>query len=80
MAQLLAQPATMGSATAEALAKQFAEARTFCAHMVYQPKEAYFAADPNTWVGAVRATPGAAATTTSSCAAAIEALLAGSSR
>ena len=80
MAQLLAQPATMPPATAEALASRLAEARRFCAHVVYQPKEAHFAADPNTWVGAVRATPAAAATTALSCAAAMEALLGSGSR
>jgi hypothetical protein len=45
--------------------------------MIYQPREAYFAADPNSWAGAVRATPGSAAATAQACAAAIEALIRG---
>jgi hypothetical protein len=75
MEQLLARPSGIAPATATALARQLAEARGFCANMIYQPREAYFAADPNSWAGAVRATPGSAATTAQSCAAAIEALL-----
>jgi len=77
MTQLLNQP-TIPPATAKTLAGRVGQARKFCAHMVYQPKEAHFAADPNTWTGAVRATPGAAATTALSCASAMEALLTGS--
>jgi len=77
MEQLLARQSGIPPATAAALARQLAEARGFCANMIYQPKEAYFAADPNTWAGAVRATPGSAAATAQSCAAAIEALLRG---
>lgn len=75
--QLLRQP-TIPPTTARTLASRLVQARTFCGHMVYRPKEAHFAADPNTWIGAVRATPGAAATTALSCASAMEALLVGS--
>jgi AMMECR1 domain-containing protein len=77
MVQLLARPNGIAPATADSLARQLAEARSFCANMIYQPKEAYFAADPNAWAGAVRATPGSAAATAEACAAAIEALIAG---
>jgi hypothetical protein len=77
MEQLLAQQNGIPPATAASLARQLAEARRFCANMIYQPKEAYFAADPNSWAGAVRATPGSAAATAQSCAAAIEALIRG---
>jgi hypothetical protein len=77
MEQLLAQQNGIPPATAASLARQLAEARRFCANMIYQPKEAYFAADPNAWTGAVRATPGSAAATAQSCAAAIEALIRG---
>jgi len=77
MEQLLAQQKGIPPATAASLARQLAEARGFCANMIYQPKEAYFAADPNAWAGAVRATPGSAAATAQSCAAAIEALIRG---
>ena len=76
MEQLLTQQKGIPAATATSLARQLAEARGFCANMIYQPREAYFAADPNTWAGAVRATPGSAATTAQSCAATIEALIA----
>jgi hypothetical protein len=44
--------------------------------MIYQTAEAYFAEDPAAWLGAVRASPAAAAVTVEACAAAIEALLA----
>jgi hypothetical protein len=77
MEQLLARQSGIPPATAGTLARQLAEARGFCANMIYQPREAYFAADPNTWAGAVRATPGSAAATAQSCAAAIEALIRG---
>jgi len=77
MEQLLAQQSGIAPATATALARQLADARRFCANMIYKPGEAYFAADPNTWTGAVRATPGSAATNAQSCAAAIEALIRG---
>ncbi len=77
MEQLLARPAGLPPATAGILARQLAEARGFCANMIYQPKEAYFAAAPNSWAGAVRATPGSAAATAETCAAAIDALLRG---
>jgi hypothetical protein len=77
MEQLLAQQKGIPPATAASLARQLAEARGFCANMIYQPREAYFAADPNSWTGAVRATPGSAAATAQSCAAAIEALIRG---
>jgi hypothetical protein len=77
MEQLLAQQSGIPPATASSLACQLAEARRFCANMIYQPREAYFAADPNTWAGTVRASPGSAAATAQSCAAAIEALIRG---
>ena len=77
MEQLLARQSGITPATAAALARQLAEARGFCAYMIYQPREAYFAADPNSWAGAVRATPGSAAATAPACAAAIEALIRG---
>ena len=79
LAKLLNQP-TLPPATAKTLAGRLAQARKFCANMVYQPTEAHFAADPNAWTGAVRATPGAAATTALACASAMEALLIGSAR
>ena len=60
---------------ASGYARQLADARRFCANMIYQPREAYFAADPNSWAGAVRAAPGSAAATAPACAAAIEALI-----
>jgi len=77
MEQLLARQSGIPPATAATLARQLAEARGFCANMIYQPREAYFAADPNTWAGAVRASPGSAAATAPACAAAIEALIRG---
>jgi len=77
MEQLLTRQSGIAPATASSLARQLAEARGFCANMIYQPREAYFAADPNTWVGAVRATPGSAAATAPACAATIEALIRG---
>jgi AMMECR1 domain-containing protein len=80
MEQLLTRQSGIPPATASSLARQLAEARGFCANMIYQPKEAYFAADPNTWAGAVRATPGSAAATAPACAAAIEALIAADPR
>jgi len=79
LANLLQQP-TIPPKTVRTLASRLDRARKFCAHMVYQPKEAHFAANPNTWTGAVRATPGAVATTALSCATAMEALLIGSNR
>ena len=50
--------------------------RRFCFQMMYGPYEAYFAARPGEWVGAVRAAPSSAKVTLEACAAAIEAFLA----
>jgi len=52
------------------------EARRFCYRMMVQPREAYFAEDPEACIGGVRATPAGAAVSVSACAAAIEAFLA----
>jgi AMMECR1 domain-containing protein len=49
--------------------------RRLCRQMIYGPREAYFAAKPETWAGGVRASPQAARVTLTACAAAIEALL-----
>lgn len=51
-------------------------ARKFCFGMMYQAPEAYFAREPDAWLGGVREGPGTARVTVSACAAAIEAFLA----
>ena len=53
------------------------DGQRFCYQMMYKPLEAYFADKPSDWVGAVRESPAAAPVTVQSCAAAIEAFLAG---
>jgi AMMECR1 domain-containing protein len=48
---------------------------SFCYRMTYRPAEAFFAAEPSNWVGAVRVRPDSAAVSVQACAAAIEAML-----
>jgi hypothetical protein len=72
---LAAAPAT-APANRQQLRRQQLAARRFCYSQMFQPGEAYFAADPNAWVGGVRAKVGSARVTLGACAAAIEALLA----
>jgi hypothetical protein len=66
-----AEPAAAGTMRTELLA-----ARRFCWRMTYHPCEAYFAAHPEDWVGAVRVRPDASTVSVGACAAALEALLA----
>jgi len=47
-------------------------AGVFCYTMMFRPHEAYFAEDPQVWVGAVRVNAGSARVTPAACAAAIE--------
>jgi hypothetical protein len=76
-AACLARAAPAKGSPAGPLRRQLAEARRFCYRMVYQPSEAYFAADPAAWRGAVRLVPGASLVSLPACAAGIEAALAG---
>ena len=69
------EQATGLGASVRAARERWSAARRFCYGMMYQPGEAYFTADPNGWVGGVRAEPGCGAVTTAACAAAIDALL-----
>lgn len=57
------------------LLEQLDGLQAFCQRMTYQPGEAYFAADPSEWVGAVRTDPASAQVDLASCAAVIECLL-----
>ena len=56
--------------------QQQTAARWFCHRMMYRPYEAYFSAEPEKWVGGLRAAPEAAAVSVEACAAAIEAFTA----
>jgi len=70
-------PAASQSASAPAENPQrVLAARRFCCQMVYRSREAFFAADPDRWVGAVRVRADSAEVTLEACAAALEALLA----
>lgn len=69
----LARAAGAASRPAQA---QLLAARRFCYQMIYKPHEALFAAKPDDWVGAVRATPAEQGTSLLACASALEALLA----
>ncbi len=50
-------------------------ARRFCYKMVFRPGEAYFAPNPDQWVGTVRSAPTSPEVSLAGCARAIEALL-----
>jgi len=66
----------LSGTAAERIRRRWMAARTFCHAMMYQPDEAYYAADPATWVGGVRSSPARAEITVAACAAAMDALLA----
>jgi len=84
-----APPGTFSSGLAAAVLAEVAAARpnaevhtamqrmqVFCYQMMFKPHEAYFAADPNAWIGAVRAAPVSAKVTLPACVGALEAFLA----
>ncbi len=50
-------------------------ARRFCYQMVFRPGEAYFAPNPDQWVGTVRSAPTSPEVSLAGCARAIEALI-----
>ncbi len=67
--------AKMGEGSAAEERAEVLAARRFCYRMLYRPREAYWTAEPDKWVGGVRATPAGAKVTLPACAAAIEAFL-----
>jgi len=79
-ATMIAQASRQWSSQAAADRQQAkalaAKLQVFCYRMMFKPGEAFFAAKPDAWVGAVRAGPDASAVTVEACAAALEAFLA----
>jgi len=75
-AQLSEGPEKLTAEAARQAAKDLAAARRFCYRMTFKSREAFFAAAPADWAGAVRASPESAKVTVEACAAAIEAFIA----